>query len=159
MVDVGQEIGSIRKEVEKEKPLNILLVEDDADTLPLIEKALKGHKVTVFDNVDQALDKLRENQKLGMPFDWIITDRRLVGELDGFDLAKAIKDEQFGNPFVTLFTGDASIIQDQNSEQQLKEKGIHQVMGKPFKRSDFTDAIQLAREFSRQSHVPQAQRI
>ena len=154
-----REVESGYQEIEDRKPLNILLVEDGKSIVPLIERALKGHKVTVFDNVEQALGKLRESQRLGMSFDWVITDRGLVGKLDGFDLAKAVKHEQLGNPFVTLFTASSVQVQRENSAQELNDKGIHQVMGKPFKFPDFNSAIQLARKFNKQSQVPQTSKI
>jgi len=152
-----REVGPGNQETESRKPLNILLVEDDTDLVPLIKNALKGHNVTVFDNAEQALEKLRESQ--GVPFDWIVTDKGLKGKMDGFDLAKAVKEEGFGTPFVTLFTASASEVQDQNSTEQLRKKGIHQVMGKPFKSPDFKNGIQLAGEFGKRAQVPQTSKI
>lgn len=155
MVDilVGE---TAHKERESQKPLNILLVEDESALVPLIKIPLNGHNVTVFDNAEQALEELRKYQESGLCFDWIITDKGLKGKMNGIDLAKAIKDEQLGNPFVTLFTASALEIQNNNSAQQLEEKGIHQIMGKPFKPSDFTNAVLLAREFGKKLQVPQA---
>ena len=70
--------------------------------------------------------------------------------------AKAIMDERLGNPFVVLFTGSAIEVRHENTDQQLKEKGIHHVLGKGSVVADFKNAIQLAREFQRQFQSPQS---
>ena len=155
----SREVGPGNQETEDKKPLNILLVEDDKSIVPLIERVFNGHKITVFDNAEQALEELRKNQKLGVFFDWIITDKGLKGKMDGFDLAKAVKEDRLGNPFVTLLTGSAVQVQDQNTAQQLREKGIHQLMGKPFDIKQLKNSVNDAREFNKQSQVPQASKI
>lgn len=156
MDDAGKEIMPIGKEGENKKPLNILLVEDEKVIVSLIKAVLNGHNVTVFDNAEQALEKLRKDQKSGVYFDWVITDKGLKGKRDGFGLVADIKIGNLGNPFVTMISGSASDIQRDNSPAQLKEKGIHQLMGKPFDVTEMTNAVNLAREFGRKSQNPQA---
>ena len=60
------------------------------------------------------------------------------------------------NSFVVLFTGSAIEVRHENTDQQLKEKGIHHVLGKGSVVADFKNAIQLAREFQRQFQSPQS---
>lgn len=160
MVDVSQEIGSIGKEGEDKKPLNILLVEDDESAARLIQTVLRGHKFTVFDNEEQALNRLRGSKKLGEVFDWVITDKGLkdnkggVDKEGGFKVAKAIQEEGLGKPFVTLFTGSADEVRTTYSEDQLRQKGIHQVLGKPFPVAEMTQAVDLVRDFGKKSNTP-----
>lgn len=155
MVDNSEEVGSGKPEAENKHPLNILLVEDEVTIVPLIERVLKGHNVTSFASAEEALDALRK----GALFDWVITDRGLAGKMDGFGLADAIKSKRFGNPFVTMLTGSAATIQKESSPDQLREKGIHQLMGKPFNTQELKGSVNTVRDFMKHSQNPQAQRI
>jgi len=153
MGDESKEIG-INPEREQQ-PLKILLVEDEMTIVPLIKRVLKEHNVTSFASAEEALDALRK----GALFDWVITDRGLAGEMDGFGLADIIKNDELGHPFVTLLTASATAIEKDNSPAELKKKGIHQLMGKPFDVKQLKNSVNDAREFNKQSQVPQASKI
>ena len=133
----------------------ILLVEDEKQIASLIKAVLRDHEVTFFDNAEQALEYIRKSYKSGTPFDWVITDKGLAGQMDGFGLAEGLQKEHLGRPFVTLLTGSAVKVKQNNSADQLRQKGIHQVMGKPFNIAELTDSVRLAREFGKQAKIPQ----
>lgn len=137
------------KEVEKQKPLEILIVEDEPQIVSLEEDILEGHYVTIFNNAEQALDELRKRKEEGSSFDWVITDLRLP-RMNGLELAEKIMDEKLGSPFVTMLTAMASSVEEYNSPEQLREKGVHSVMDKPFKRQQLLDLVSTARKFRMQ---------
>lgn len=154
MVDNFEEVGSDKPEAENKHPLNILLVEDQMNMVPIIERALKGHNVTSLASAEEALDALRK----GALFDWIITDKRLAGEMDGFGLADYIKKEHLGDPYVTMLTGSAIDIRKEHTADGLLQKGINQLIDKPLNRNDLTNSVQNVRDFMKQFQNLQTQR-
>lgn len=156
MDDNTKEVGLAKQEVEGNKPLNILLVEDEKGIEELIKAVLEDHNITSFTNAEAAVAALRKAKKNGSSFDWVITDKGLDGKMDGFDLARLIKNEALGNPFVTMITGSADVIREENTTNELKEKGIDQLMGKPFNINELTDSVDVVRKSVKQSQDPQA---
>lgn len=156
MDDNTKEVGLAKQEVEGDKPLNILLVEDEEGIKDIIKTVLEGHNITSFTNAEDAVAALKKAKENGSSFNWVITDNGLEGKMNGFDLAGLIKNEKFGNPFVTMVTGSAQTIIQENTEIELKNKGIDQLMGKPFNINELTDSVDVVRKFIKQSQDPQA---
>ncbi|MBI2049617.1 response regulator [Candidatus Roizmanbacteria bacterium] len=155
MDDNTREAGPANQEVEANKKLNILLVEDEPMITMLIEDVLAYHNITSFTAAEKALDELRKAKGVGSSFDWVITDKGLEGKMDGFGLADLIKNEKLGNPYVTLLTGSAAVIEKENTPEELKDKGIDHLMGKPFKLEELEDSVKTVRKFIEQSQSPQ----
>lgn len=68
---------------------SILVAEDEPCLSELMQEALEmqGHTVRTFGTADEAWDHARAS---GEPFDLLITDARMPGEMDGFDLAELV---------------------------------------------------------------------
>lgn len=84
------------------KPLRILCVDDDEDTRVLLQTALSGqnHVVTTAADGNEALSKIGEED-----IDVVLTDI-LIPHIDGFQLAKAIKNNrETRHIIVILITG------------------------------------------------------
>ncbi|SFV30732.1 response regulator [Pseudoxanthomonas sp. KAs_5_3] len=72
----------------------VLLVEDEADLLSLVSESLDLHGMTVIQATSgsEAFDALRG----GEPFDAVISDIAMPGELTGIDVAQEAIDTQPG---------------------------------------------------------------
>lgn len=158
MNDTGQEMAYDGKERKDKRPLNILLVEDEKPIASLIKTLLNGdgHNITSFESAEEALNELKKAKEAGRSYDWVITDRGLAGQMDGFGLVSAIKRDKLGSPFVTMISGSAGTIQRDNTQVQLEVEGIHQLMGKPFDLKELSNSAQTARQFQRQFQNPQS---
>lgn len=160
------------KERESEKPLNILLVEDDPMFMPMMQLALSGHHVTSVTSVEEALNVLRKAKENGEKIDCVITDRGLerktaegaleVDKEGGFRLAASIMAEGLGHPFVIMVTGSADMMTGaEYSPKALKEKGIDQLMGKTFLGGktlvgELRNSVNKIREFQIPTQGPQS---
>lgn len=90
-----------------EKPLSVLLVEDDMLVSDAIVASLEssGSVVHATQNVADAREKLAAMLEAGTPPDVIVTDHRLPGEESGADFARTLL--ALDTPFpVVLMTGD-----------------------------------------------------
>ena len=122
------------REREEQNPLKILVVDNDEGIGSLAKDIFEdqGHKVTSFTSKEEALNTLRE-QKQGVTFDLIITNRgyaaRDNGEMDGFEFARVIKEEQLGDPYIVMLSRSAEQTMEENPEK-LKEWGIDKVIKK-----------------------------
>ena len=150
------EVVDIDEEAEPKRSLKILIVEDEEDLAELWTEQLgdnhQGDNVTTFVTAEIALDFLRRSKRI---FDWVITDRGLAWKMDGFGLAEAIKNEHLGGqPYITMITGKADEIRANNTDDQLKEKGIDSLLGKPFRKKHLLEMAETVRKSRSQSEVP-----
>ncbi|WP_462379166.1 response regulator [Pseudomonas sp. Marseille-QA0892] len=76
----------------------VVIVDDDKDIRQLICDALeiRNYESTTFETADDAWRYLTSGR---VPVDLLITDVRMPGELDGFDLAR-LATEQLGLPTI-----------------------------------------------------------
>ena len=147
MLDPNSETGIGVPEHEQNKPLHILLVEDNLPITSLLIEVLKGHTIENTTTAENAIEILRKAKKEGKGFDWVITDKGLAGEGDGFTVAEAIQSEKLGCPFVTMFTGSAKDVLDENPGDRLQERGVHDIIAKPFRIKEFVEKIPEVRKF------------
>ncbi|MDP8262823.1 MAG: response regulator [Candidatus Ancaeobacter aquaticus] len=126
-----EEVKHIQKEVEQKtdqtetKNPSILIVEDDPDTLTLIELHLKnaGYEITsAVDGID-ALMLLGKNT-----FDLILSDINMPN-LDGFKLLEMVHQKGIPSPVIFL-----SAISTEEAELKGLEMGVEDFIKKPFKK-------------------------
>ena len=88
-------------------PPNVLLIDDDAAVLGMVNDALThyGMKVHAFSEADRALSLLEQPD--APPFDLVISDINMLG-MDGFDVINRVKSSNPRLP-VVLMTGQATL--------------------------------------------------
>jgi signal transduction histidine kinase/DNA-binding response OmpR family regulator len=112
--------------------LEVLLVDDEPAFARAVRDllTLQGHRVTVVDSADAALE-LTETRR----FDVVLTDYSL-GEVTGADLANRLA-ERGSDLFVVLVTGYATEIDDTT----LMSRGISAVVPKPCRGDDLRQVL------------------
>lgn len=112
----------------------ILVVDDDPDTLRLVELTLKtaGHKVELASGGDEGYDLIRKGS-----FDLILLDV-MMPDVSGFDVLKRLNDEGLSYPPVIIFTA-RNRPEDQETGFQL---GARNYIIKPVTRGHLLDIIQ-----------------
>lgn len=142
-------------ELGKEKPLRVLIAEDDLPTANLLRIIFssQGHPLEIVKNAQDAIQKLREAHEKGEEYDLLITDKGLEGppQEDGFFLVSRMREEELDrNTFVTMLTGSASVVRQENPGDMLAQKGIQALFGKPFSPKEFMKIIPQVREWQAQ---------
>lgn len=131
MTEIPENSTPQQENAEIVRPTRVLVAEDDVSLLMLMRATigtLTNVNATFCTTGEEAVEHItREGAE---SFDRIITDNGLAGKLTGFDVAKAALGLPIP-PFVILFTGSADHIRDENTPEQLHEKGIGLVAGKP----------------------------
>ena len=119
----------------------VLIVDDNTTNRILIQEMITawGLVPTMTANAKEAIDCFNKAFESGTPYPLILLDMQMP-ELDGFDVAKIIKDAPSGE--------DARIIMLSSSGQRgdsdrCKEIGISGYLLKPIKKSDLYDAIMM----------------
>jgi two-component system sensor histidine kinase/response regulator len=130
-----------------EKPVvlrdaRVLVVDDNPTNRRILEEMLRnwGMRPTAASGAKVALPLLREAHQSGQPFDLVLTDANMP-ELDGFDLARQVKqDPQLGSTVIMMLTsGDRP-----GDIARCEGLGIAAYLLKPIKQSELFDAIALA---------------
>jgi CheY-like chemotaxis protein len=122
----------LRPQLAASSGLSVLLVEDE----PMFARSvrdllgLQGHRVTVVDSADTALEATRVQR-----FDAVLTDYGL-GKVTGAQLAERLA-EQAEPPFVVLITGYATDVDDPS----LLTRGISAVLPKPCRGDDLRSVL------------------
>ena len=113
--------------------MNILLVEDDINTLSDLNTILENLQYHVVGNVSSGVDAISKSGKLNV--DLILISLELKGELSGVETAKKIV-SSFNIPviFLTVFIKNCL-----NKSLQLPDDAI--VVSKPIKRDHLEYAI------------------
>jgi len=123
----------------------ILVVDDEQSMRDFLAIYLRrtGHQVTVATNASEALDRLR-----AAPFDLVVTDLRMPGELDGLGILRAIKGgtvhhaDVAVDPEVIVMTAYASTATALSAMKQ----GAYDYLTKPFKLDEIEAVINRALE-------------
>lgn len=109
-------------------PLNVLIVDDEADFLETVVKRLEQRKIDVTGvrSGEEALERLKEKE-----FSAVIMDVKMPGGMDGIEALREIKRIQPGAE-VILLTGHASV---ETSIEGLKLGAFDYIL-KPVKLED-----------------------
>ncbi len=137
----------------RSKPLNILVVDDEAGSRAALAAVLQlaGHKAVFAKDGDEALEVFDRAQT---PFDLIITDHQMV-RVSGLDLVRRLRDKGFAGEIVVL-TAYAGTIE----EDEYRKLEVSGIMEKPFNIAElraWLDAIHGHREQSRVEENPDGQ--
>lgn len=141
-------------ESDSQEPLSILVVEDDPMIASLMVTMFLVHHVRTAATVEDARTFLEKAMQEGKPIDWIITDRGLGSQKDGgFEVAERIQanKQALGSPFVTMFTGSADDVQRENPGTTLQERGIDDLVSKPFRPREFIAKVPHVRQVVREA--------
>ncbi len=106
-------------------PRRIVLIEDNADAAESLRLLLElnGHEVIVADDGSSGLQATRETRP-----DLVLCDIGLPGELDGYDVARAIRqDDALGSVRLVAVTGYGQ----EEDTRRAREAGFDQHLVKP----------------------------
>lgn len=117
-------------------PVRIMIVEDEPGIGEMVNTMMtRGDNYaqsTIVEAAEQALEIMRQEKQKAperKPFDLVISDMGLPG-MNGVEFAAIVQKEQLADRF-TIFTGDVPKVQEGNTPEQLEQKGVHNVIGKP----------------------------
>lgn len=118
------------------KPTRILVIDDEIDTLELIDLTLRtaGFSVHTVDNGEDAVEILRQDS-----FDAILLDI-MMPEMSGFDVLKAVSENMEQMPPVIFLTASK-----RSSDQETGENlGAVGYLVKPVTRGQLLDVLHQA---------------
>ena len=124
----------------------ILVVDDEPDTLGLIELTLRtaGYHVQTASGGEEALKKIREES-----FNLILLDI-MMPDVSGYDVMERLSREAIPYPPVVILTAK-SRPQDREAGMKLGAAGF---LVKPTKRGDLLDAVAVALGRAPARHAP-----
>jgi signal transduction histidine kinase/CheY-like chemotaxis protein len=119
----------------------VLIVDDNTTNRILLQEMTTswGLVPTITANGKEAIDCFNKAFASGTPFKLILLDMQMP-ELDGFDVAKIIKDAPSGKNARILLL---SSIGQRGDADRCREIGISGYLSKPIKQSDLYDAIMM----------------
>jgi len=117
----------------------VLIVDDNYTNRILLQEMIKswGLVPTITANGKEAIDRFTQASDTGTPYRLILLDMQMP-ELDGFDVAKIIKDAPSGKDVKIIVL---SSMGQRGDADRCKEIGISGYLPKPIKQSDLYDAI------------------
>ena len=119
----------------------VLIVDDNYTNRILLQEMITswGLVPTITANGKEAIDRFNKAFGSGTPYRLILLDMQMP-ELDGFDVAKIIKDAPSGKDVKIIVL---SSIGQRGDSDRCKEVGISGYLPKPIKQSDLFDAIMM----------------
>ncbi len=118
---------------------DILLIEDDPDVRTVIENALvaQGHRVQAACDATEGMELLGASQ-----FDLLITDIVMpgAGGLRAIETALCMRPELR----ILAISGGSSRLGSLDCLMLAEGVGAHQVLGKPFRRNELSEAVAAA---------------
>ena len=119
----------------------VLIVDDNYTNRILLQEMIKswGLVPTITANGKEAIDRFNEAFGSGTPYRLILLDMQMP-ELDGFDVARIIKDAPSGKDVKIIVL---SSIGQRGDSDRCKEIGISGYLPKPIKQSELLDAIMM----------------
>jgi signal transduction histidine kinase/CheY-like chemotaxis protein len=128
--------------IEMLRDLPALVVDDNATNLRIFEETLVswGMRPTLAQGGRQALAALEQGNGKQNAYPLILLDARMA-ELDGFSVAKAIKQNPNHSASIIVMLTSAGMRGD---AERCRELGINAYLPKPIRRSDLLEAIKMA---------------
>ena len=123
--------------------LNILLIDDDKDTLRLVQKYLekKGAHVSAYSNPLMALqDFMKNNNGNDNYYDIVISDLKM-SERNGIELASIIRKMNKDIPIILMISDIIDI-----DHSILRFLNIEEIITKPIKLKDLIEKINTAKQ-------------
>jgi len=119
----------------------VLIVDDNTTNRILLQEMITswGLVPTITASGKEALDRFNKAFASGTPYPLILLDIQMP-EMDGFDVAKIIKDAPSGKDVRIILL---SSIGQKGDSNRCKEIGISGYLPKPIKQSDLFDAITM----------------
>jgi CheY-like chemotaxis protein/HPt (histidine-containing phosphotransfer) domain-containing protein len=119
----------------------VLIVDDNYTNRILLQEMITswGLVPTITANGKEALERFNKAFGSGTPYRLILLDMQMP-ELDGFDVAKMIKDSPSGEDVKIILL---SSIGQRGDSDRCKEIGISGYLPKPIKQSELFDAIMM----------------
>ncbi|MDQ1336786.1 MAG: hypothetical protein QG552_3736, partial [Thermodesulfobacteriota bacterium] len=119
----------------------VLIVDDNTTNRIVLQEMIKswGLVPTITANGKEAIDRFNKAFGSGTPYRLILLDMQMP-ELDGFDVAKMIKDSPSGKDVKIIVL---SSMGQRGDSDRCKEIGISGYLPKPIKQSDLLDAIMM----------------
>ncbi|MCF6301030.1 MAG: response regulator, partial [Proteobacteria bacterium] len=116
------------------KPIKIMVIEDNPINQQLVLEILEKskHMVDLFDNANEALSRIKDNQ-----YDLIISDYHLPG-MNGIRFIQNVRNLNLAIPII-IMTADLT----ENVIIECKKNNIMNLLTKPFKPKELEDAIKL----------------
>lgn len=114
-------------------PLRVLVVDDERDTLDLIDLTLRtaGYEIHLANSGAESLEMIRSNS-----FDIILLDI-MMPDMSGFDVLRTLKEEMDNHPPVVFLTAKAM----PDDRQEGMDLGADDFLAKPVTRGSLLDAI------------------
>ena len=119
----------------------VLIVDDNYTNRILLQEMITswGLAPTTTTNGKEAIDRFNKAFDAGTPYRLILLDMQMP-ELDGFDVARIIKDAPAGKGVEIILLSSMGLRGD---AKRCKEVGISAYLPKPIKKSDLFDAIMM----------------
>ncbi len=116
-----------------DEPLRILVVDDERDTLDLIDLTLKtaGYDIHLANGGEESLQMIRDGD-----FDLVLLDI-MMPDMSGYDVLKTLKAEMPDHPPIVFLTAK-SMPQDREEGLSL---GANDFLSKPVTRGSLLDTI------------------
>ena len=126
----------------------VLIVDDNYTNRILLQEMITswGLVPTITANGKEALDRFKRAFGSGTPYRLILLDMQMP-ELDGFDVARIIKDDPSGKDVKIIML---SSIGQRGDANRCKEVGISGYLAKPIKQSDLFDTIMMTMGLSQE---------
>lgn len=121
---VDREISNTHSHTPDWSNKHFILVEDDPSSVKLIKQYLKKTNATItsFDNAYSAINYIQENT-----VDIVLMDIRIIGDMNGFEATKAIKNIKPDLPVIA----QTAFAMDQDREKATKS-GCNDYISKPY---------------------------
>jgi len=135
----SKDIRVLRPKPQDLSGMPVLIVDDNTTNRILLQEMTTswGLVPTITANGKEALDRFNKAFASGTPFRLILLDIQMP-ELDGFDVAKIIKDAPSGEDARIILLSSTG---QRGDADRCKEIGISGYLPKPIKQSDLYDAI------------------
>jgi DNA-binding response OmpR family regulator len=140
------ETGKRKSSPMKTKGNRIMIIEDDLPLLYSLSFTLKRHQylVDTASNGRDALGRLLEAQRQGMPFDLLVTDALLPGIAE-LDIIDRLHEHGVRIPVLVITAGA-----DKNLRAHLEQRNIKDILAKPFNADELVKHVKSILE--RQPH-------
>lgn len=115
------------------EPIRVLVVDDERDTLDLIDLTLRtaGYEIHLASNGGESLEMLRKNS-----FDIVLLDI-MMPDMSGYDVLRILQEEMDSHPPVVFLTAK-SMPEDR---QEGLDLGADDFLAKPVTRGSLLDTI------------------